>query len=142
METIESDIKNIIQHEGIVEKTDKGSVMVRITSLSACSGCHAEGSCSMTGKEDKLIMITGNYNVSEGDCVTVMMRKSMGYRAVFLGYVLPFFSVLIILVFLNSTGFSELTAGLLSLSVLIPYYALLFLIRKKIDKEFIFTLKS
>ena len=142
METIEPDIKNIIQHEGIVEKTDKGSVMVRITSVSACSGCHAEGSCSMTGKEDKLIMITGNYNVSEGDCVTVMMRKSMGYRAVFLGYVLPFFSVLIMLVFLNSTGFSELTAGLLSLSVLIPYYALLFLIRKKIDKEFIFTLKS
>ena len=139
---METGINDIIQHNGIVQKTGKGSVLVRITSVSACSGCHAEGSCSMTGKEEKIVKVSGYYNVAEGESVIIQMKKSMGYRAVVLGYVLPFFAVITMLIILNSTGLPELKAGLLSMAALIPYYSLLFFFRKRIDKEFTFSLKS
>lgn len=131
-----------IQHDGEVQKADGNSVIVRITSLSACSGCHAEGSCTITGKEDKLVEVSGNYNVTTGDIVTVIMKKSMGYAAILLGYFLPLFVVLIILIILNSLSVPELTAGLFSLAMLIPYYAMLYLFRNKIDKKFTFTIKT
>lgn len=138
---MEAGTNNIIHHDCIVLKAGKDSVLVKITSASACSGCHAEGACGMTGKEDKFVKVQGCYGVSEGDSVTIIMERSMGYRAVLLGYVLPFFAVITLLAILNSEGFPELTSGLLSISALIPYYALLFLFRKKIDKEFTFSLK-
>lgn len=135
-------INDTIQHDGEVLKADGNSVIVRITSLSACSGCHAEGSCTITGKEDKLVEVSGNYNVTTGDIVTVIMKKSMGYAAILLGYFLPLFVILIILIILNSLSVPELTAGLFSLAILIPYYALLYLFRRKIDKKFTFTIKT
>lgn len=142
MVIMDSSINDIIQHDGIVQKTDKGSVLVRIISESACSGCHSKGACGMSGKEEKLINITGNYGVSVGDPVTVIMKKSMGYRAVLLGYVLPFFLVIITLVIFNSFSFSEPASGVMSIAILVPYYALMFLLRKQIDREFTFTLKN
>jgi sigma-E factor negative regulatory protein RseC len=142
MANMKTGTNDIISHEGTVQETVNGSVLVRITSVSACAGCHSEGSCGMAGKEEKLIKVNGYYDVSAGDNVTVIMKKSMGYRAVMLGYVLPFFTVIISLIVFNSLSFPELASGLLSMAVLIPYYTLLFLFKKRIDKEFTFTLKS
>lgn len=135
-------INDTIQHDGEVRKADANSVTVRITSLSACSGCHAEGSCTISGKEEKLIEISGRYNVTVGDIVTVIMKKSMGYVAILLGYFLPLFILLIILIILNLFSVPELTAGLFSLAMLIPYYAFLYLFRRKIDKKFTFSIKT
>lgn len=136
-------IKNsgIINHEGIVQQIDDTSVMVSISSSTACSGCHAEGSCNMAGKEEKIIEVTGKYNVQPGDKVTILMKQSMGYAALFLGYLLPVISVVTILVILVALEMPELTAGLLSLAILIPYYIILFLFRKRVNEKFIFTLK-
>ena len=135
------DNNKTIQHEGIVQKTDEKSVIVKITSYAACSGCHAEGSCTMSGKEDKLIEVTGNYNVNPGDSVIIMMKQSMGYNAILLSYILPLVAVFVILIILVSYSVSELAAGIFSLAILIPYYFLLYLFRNKIDKKFTFTLK-
>ncbi len=135
-------LKETIQHDGIVQKTDGKSVIVKITSKSACSGCHAEASCTLTGNEEKLVTVSGNYTVKAGDAVTVLMCKSMGYAAVLLGYLLPLVVILIILIILTSFSVPELTAGLLSIAVLIPYFTLLYLFRSKIDKKFTFTIKA
>lgn len=133
--------KEIIKHDGVVQETGDKSVFVKITSVHACSGCHAEGSCSMTGKEEKLVEVTGKYDLNTGDAVTVLMQRSMGYSAVFLGYVLPLIFVIIALVILVSFSVPELTAGLLSFSVLAIYYLLMYVFRSRIDKKFMFTIK-
>ncbi|HLP74297.1 MAG TPA: SoxR reducing system RseC family protein [Bacteroidales bacterium] len=136
--------KNVteINHEGTVTKNNGDTVTVIISSSSACSGCHAKGSCSMSGTEEKLIEINGKYNVSPGDTVNVVMNQSMGFRALVFGYVLPFFAVIITLMVLVSAGFSELVSGLISLAVLGPYYLSLYIFRKSLDKKFIFSLKT
>jgi sigma-E factor negative regulatory protein RseC len=139
MKTIKNSVT--INHEGIVQKISDSSVSVVISSSTACSGCHAEGTCNMSGKEEKIIEVTGRYDVHPGDRVTVLMQQSMGYAALFLGYLLPLISVLITLIVLVVSGVSELTAGLLSLGILIPYYSILFLFKKRVNEKFTFTLK-
>jgi positive regulator of sigma E activity len=137
-----SDNFGSIEHDGIVQKADEKSVTVRISSASACSGCHAEGSCTLAGKEEKIIDISGTYNVMAGDIVTVVMKKSMGYIAVALGYIFPFLGVITILIILASLSVPELTAGLASLAILIPYYIILYFFRNRINNKFTFTLKA
>lgn len=131
-----------IEHDGIVEKSDNDHLTVRITSASACSGCHSEGTCTMSGKSEKLIDITGSYNVSPGEKVTVIMKQSAGFAALFFGYVLPLILVLVILIILVSVSVHELTAGLSAIAVLIPYYAALWLFRDYIGKKFTFSIKA
>ena len=131
-----------IDHEGIVQKADEKSVIVSISAASACSGCHAEGSCTLSGKEEKIIEVSGRYNVKPGDTVTILMKQSMGYAALFLGYLLPLISVIAILIILISLKVPELVAGLTSLAILIPYYLILYFFRKRINEKFTFTLKA
>jgi sigma-E factor negative regulatory protein RseC len=130
-----------INHEGIVQKADDNVAIVSITAASVCSGCHAEGTCTLSGKEEKIIEVSGKYNVKPGDKVIVIMKQSMGYTALLYGYILPLISVIIILIILISNNVPELFSGLISLAVLIPYYIVLFIFRKGINKKFTFTLK-
>jgi len=131
-----------IDHKGIVQKTDNNSVTVCISAASACAGCHAEGSCTLSGKEEKIVEVSGNYNVKPGDNVTVLMKQSMGYVALFLGYILPLVAVIAILILLIYLKAPELVAGLVSIGILIPYYLILFSFRKRINNKFTFTLKA
>jgi len=136
-----SDVPGIINHEGIVQRNEGNTVIVSISSASACSGCHAEGSCTMSGNEEKIIEVLGNYSVKPGDKVTILMKQSMGYAALFLGYVIPFITVIAVLITLISLNVQELTSGLISVAILIPYYTILYLFRKTINTKFTFTLK-
>ena len=137
-----SDKYESIEHDGIVQKSDNKTITVKISSESACSGCHAEGSCSLSGREEKIVEITGEYNFNPGDNVTVLMKKSMGYAALLLGYVFPFIIVIAVLVVLIMSSVSEATAGLGSIASLIPYYFMLWFFRKRINNKFTFTIKS
>jgi len=137
-----SDKYESIEHDGIVQKSDNKTITVKISSESACSGCHAEGSCSLSGREEKIVEITGEYNFNPGDNVTVLMKKSMGYAALLLGYVFPFIIVIAVLVVLIMSSVPEAAAGLGSIASLIPYYFMLWFFRKRINNKFTFTIKS
>lgn len=132
---------NTIIHKGVVKKSDDESVTVIITPESACSGCHAEGSCTLSGKVEKSVIVKGSYNLNKGDNVTVSMKQSTGFTALFLGYVLPLIIVIISLIILVALRYPELIAGLMSISSLLPYYLILYLFRKKINENFIFSIK-
>jgi len=130
-----------IQHEGTVQKVESDSVVVRISSASACAGCHAEGFCSLSGKEEKTVNITGRYNVAAGDAITVLMNVSSGFKAVILSYLVPLIILVISLIVLTSFSVKELTSGLVSIAVLAPYFLTLYLFRNRINRRFNFTLK-
>jgi sigma-E factor negative regulatory protein RseC len=136
-----SESAGIINHDGIVQRNEGNAVIVSISSASACSGCHAEGSCTMSGKEEKIIEIYGKYNVKPGDLVTILMKQSMGYSAIFLGYVLPFILVITVLIVMVSLKVPELLSGLTSIAILLPYYIALYTFRKRLNAKFTFTLK-
>lgn len=130
-----------IFHKGIVQKHENESVTVTITSESACSGCHAEGTCSLSGKQDKIVDVKGHFDVNEGDSVTVIMKQSSGFTALFLGYLLPLIVLLSCLIIFTSLKYSEFISGLLAVASLVPYYLILYLLRKRIDDKFNFSIK-
>lgn len=131
----------MIGHEGTVTGVSEKSVMVSISARSACSGCHAKESCNMLGSDIKTIEVKGKYNVKKGDTVDVLMQQSMGFTALFFGYVMPFFVLLTTLVIMISSGADELFAGLISIAILLPYYFAVYIFRKRISEKFTFTLK-
>ncbi|TFG41044.1 MAG: Fis family transcriptional regulator [Bacteroidia bacterium] len=138
----ESGSQGTIKHDGTVKKADGNSVLVSITSNAACSGCHGEGLCGISGKEEKIIVVKGRYDVSPGDQVTVLMKQSTGYKAVVFSYLIPLVIVVASLIIFNLLSFNELTAGLISISLLVPWFLILYLFRNKINRSFTFTLKT
>lgn len=132
-----------ISHDGIVDSQDGDEVVVRITSYAACSSCHARGACNVTEEKEKFMRIkAGASRFSNGDRVRVVLAQSLGFRALFLGYVLPFLLVLSTLLTVSAIGNSELIAGLVSLAVLIPYYTGLKIFRGKLERQFSFFLQK
>ena len=132
----------IITHQGIVDSISLHSVNVRIISASACSACHANGACNASDMQEKIIEANlRDKKLKVGEWVTIISKESMGFKALFLGYVLPFLVVLVTLIIATLLKLTELTAGLLSVGMLIPYYAVLYLTKDKIKKSFIFEIQ-
>lgn len=135
--------ENKIAHQGIIESINTDCVKVKIVSMSACSSCHAKGACNASDMEEKIIEALPNGKpLKPGDWVTILAKESMGFKALFLGYLLPFLLVLGVLIVATSAAINETKAGILSLAVLIPYYLVLYLTREKIKKSFIFEIQQ
>lgn len=133
-----------ISHEGVIASMSEDRVTVKITSYAACTSCHAKGACNMAGgEEEKLLHIqVPDPDFRIGERVRVIMAQSLGFRALFMGYVLPFLLVLTMLLVMTAAGSDELIAGLASLAVLVPYYAGLKLMSGKIDRQFSFFVQK
>ena len=132
----------IITHQGIVDSVGVSTINVKIVSASACSACHAKGACNASDMEEKMIeAVPGNKTVKPGDWVTIVSKESMGFKALFLGYVLPFLIVLISLIICTYASLSEVKAGVISIGMLIPYYTTLYLTKDIIKKQFIFEIR-
>jgi sigma-E factor negative regulatory protein RseC len=133
-----------IEHQGIVSKIENGKVYVNLTNVSNCNSCHVQGMCQVSDVDNKEIEIINNGNnpFKTGDKVEVSFNESLGPKALFLGYLLPFFFVLITLLVTNALTGDEVLSGLSSLMILVPYYLVLFTFRSKFKKEFAFKLKA
>lgn len=132
-----------INHKGIVEKIDGGSVYVRIIQQSACSGCHAQNMCGASESKVKIIEIpdnTGNYRLNEE--VEIQGRSSLGLQAVLLAFVFPLIIVVVAIIAGTDMQWEETTSGLTGLLLLVPYYCILYFLREKLKRRFIFTLKK
>ncbi len=134
--------QNLINHEGIIEKIENDVAHVKIDSRSACAACNAKGGCGAADQEEKFLDIPlGDNSYNIGELVQVQVEKRLGFRAVALGYVYPFILLMIVLVTLTVAGVNEMTAGALALLSLLPYYLVLYLVRKRIESTFTFRIK-
>jgi len=133
---------NTIEHTGIVKSIENKRVTVSILSHPACSGCIASGICDLSGSPNKEIHANPGPEVKVGDRVLVVMKGSMGFRALFLGYLLPFIIVVLLLIVLTSLSISEPISGIIALFSLVPYYIIIYLRREKVGKGFSFIIKK
>lgn len=133
-----------IEHQGVVTEVTGHKLSVNLINTSSCSSCHVKGFCNVSEVDNKTveIMHPSEEPVQKGDKVIVNYEKSLGPLALFLGYLVPFFLVIGVLVIsLTLTG-NEAVSGVLSLVILIPYYLLLYFLRNKLKTKFTFTIKS
>ena len=133
-----------INHNGRIDKIEGDTVFVRIIQQSACSGCHAKGICSASEQKEKIIEVndpnSGSYHIDEE--VVLCGQSSLGMQAVVLAFVIPLFLVVFAIAAGDRWEWNETTSGVAGLSLLVPYYCLLYLLRDKLKKRFIFTLKK
>lgn len=136
--------KSTIEHEGTVIDINDGKITVELTVLSACATCHSRALCSFDSSQKNIEIFDNNNNITYkiGETVKVIMRQSLGGKALFLAYILPFFVILIALIICTISGLSEALAGIISILTLIPYYTLLYLFKNKLKKEFSFSIKK
>ena len=132
-----------IEHEGTVSSICGNSMTVRIVAASACGGCAAQSCCMPSGNRDIDIRVDGfSGDFVSGERVRVIMRQSLGLRALCIGYLAPLAVVLTILPVVYVITGNELASGLLALFSLVPYYFILKLLNRKISKTFGFTVQK
>ena len=132
-----------IEHEGTIASISGDTMIVRIVASSACAGCAAKDRCNPSENQNKDIRIKSfSGEFVSGEKVKVLIQKSLGFRALFIGYLLPFIIVLITLIVTYQLTGNEPVSGLMSLLILAPYYVTIKIFNHKIDKTFGFTVKK
>ncbi|MDY7034575.1 MAG: SoxR reducing system RseC family protein [Thermodesulfobacteriota bacterium] len=135
-------VEKTIEHQGIIKEIINGVIQVSISQVSACSACHAKGVCRAGDTTDKLVdVICQDNSYKIGDTVNIVLAESLGFKALFLSYLLPFLILISSLIITTILTNNEFIAGLTSITIIIPYYFILYLNRDKIKKKFIFKLK-
>ncbi|MDD7236681.1 MAG: SoxR reducing system RseC family protein [bacterium] len=131
-----------IRHSGIVKEITPSTIVVEIEGKSACSQCHAKGACAASESKIKRIDVrrTPNVEVEVGERVEVVLKASLGLKAVFISYVLPLIILLILLLTLPNMGVSELLTGLISLLAVGGYFVVIYLLRKRLAAQFDFVI--
>ena len=117
---------------------------VEIVSESACAACHAKGLCSLGDSKAKQVELPtrGWDNYAVGQEVNVVLRASMGHKAVWLAYVIPLLIMVAALLGTLAAGASELLAGLVAIGAIALYYLVIWLLRGRLRNEYIFNIQA
>lgn len=136
--------KSTVDHIGEVVEITPQYIDVEILNKSMCAACHAKGMCSMSDVSAKIIRVNNYFGETYvvGEQVRVVMRKTLGLRAVWISYVFPLIILMILLLSLPKFGLSELNAGLIAVAGVVIYYGCIWLLKDKIAREFTFTIEK
>ena len=159
--------RKMIKHDGIIiALNEDGTALVRIVQTSACAACKAKAMCASAESAEKEMTVvllgengkvktennstqsyttlhdsTQSYHV--GDTVEVMVQQKMGWKAVVLAYLLPFFVMLAVMLIGNAIwSVREEILGTVALCAMALYYLLLGMFKDKLQKEFSFTARK
>lgn len=151
--------RKMIKHDGIIiALNEDGTALVRIVQTSACAACKAKAMCASAESVEKemTVMLLGDGQWAVGDTVEVMVQQKMGWKAVMLAYLLPFFVMLAVMFIGNgllamgdgATGLlgdeakREAVLGTVALCAMAMYYLVLGLFKDKLQREFSFTARK
>ncbi|MCQ2182924.1 MAG: SoxR reducing system RseC family protein [Bacteroidales bacterium] len=133
-----------ITHKGRIIDITPEITTVEIISESACGSCHAKNLCSLSESKTKNIKVPtrGWDQFQPGDEVDVVLKASMGLKAVWIGYVIPLFVLVAVLLILLQTGRTELFSGLAAIVAVAVYYLAIWIFRGKLQNEITFSIKK
>ena len=155
--------RKMIKHDGIIiALNEDGTALVRIVQTSACAACKAKAMCASAESAEKEMTVTlANSpspiaDIKVGDTVEVMVQQKMGWKAVVLAYLLPFFVMLAVMFIgngllamgdgaiglLGDGAKREAVLGTVALCAMAVYYLVLGMFKDKLQKEFSFTARK
>ena len=136
----------MIKHDGIIiALNEDGTALVRIVQTSACAACKAKAMCASAESAEKemTVVLLGDGQWAVGDTVEVMAQQKMGWKAVVLAYLLPFFVMLAVMLIGNAIwAVREEILGTVALCAMAVYYLVLGMFKDKLQKEFSFTARK
>ena len=148
----------MIKHDGIIiALNEDGTALVRIVQTSACAACKAKAMCASAESAEKemTVVLLGDGQWAVGDTVEVMVQQKMGWKAVVLAYLLPFFVMLAVmfigngllamgdgLLAMGDGAKRDAVLGTVALCAMAVYYLVLGMFKDKLQKEFSFTARK
>ena len=127
-------MNNKIRHSGVIESVEDGCIKVRILQEAACAGCKVAGHCNAAESKEKIVDVhtknTGGYE--PGQPVMVTASKNVVSLSMVVAFGLPFVMMILALVLTLVLTGSEAKAGLAAVLVLVPYYAMVWMMRSTI----------
>ena len=136
-------MKGDISHKGRIVRMTPQVTTVAIEQHGACGSCHAAGLCGMADVTEKAVDLPtdpyAGYGV--GDQVDLVLKASMGLKAVWLAYCIPLVVLLAVILGLIALGVGEVVAGVSGIGAVGVYYFLLWLFRDSLRNEYVFTIK-
>lgn len=135
---------NQISHPGRIAEITPDFTTVEIISESACSSCHAASLCGLSEYEKKAVQVPtrGWDNYEVGQEVSVVLKASMGHKAVWLAYVLPLVLLVAVLMALLHIGAGELLSALSAFVAAAIYYFVIYLLRDRLRNEYAFEIEK
>ena len=128
--------KDTFIHAGFVSKINSDSIIVTLEQNIHCEACHVKGTCGVSESSTKEIEVLNSGDLFKiNEHVDVILKKTLGLKAVFWAYVFPFILMFFTLI-IASNFFKEWLAGLLSLFILIPYYVMLYFLKTSLKGVF------
>lgn len=123
-------------HSGVISKLNRDSVIVSLDDNPNCDSCRAKSICGISDSPNKEVAIfqaVGSFKPNQK--VEVVLKKTLGHKAVFWAYIFPF--LLMVFTLLTASMFlAEWMAGLLSVLILVPYYLLIYALSDYFKKTF------
>ena len=91
------------EQKGIIESINNNRITVRIDRGSACGHCSAQGLCNLAESTERIIEVNNSTQLfSTGEWVQVTMSRSMGNKAILMGYFIPFLLLISTLLILSA----------------------------------------
>lgn len=133
-----------VSHKGRIIGLTPKTTSVEIISESACASCHAKGLCGMSEHSSKVIEVPSDPFViyGLGEEVNVVLKASMGHKAVFIAYVGPLIVLTAVLLGLLGLGVAELVAGVSAFAAIAVYYLFIWLLRDRLKSEYVFKIEK
>ncbi|OYX27808.1 MAG: hypothetical protein B7Z06_03320 [Flavobacteriales bacterium 32-35-8] len=128
--------KNTFAHYGIISKIVGDSITVNLEQNIHCESCHAKGTCGISDSKTKEIEVTNPNDIfTTNERVCVVLKKVLGFKAILWAYLIPFILMFATLI-ISSNFLKEWVAGILSLTVLLPYYLILYFFKNTFKSIF------
>ena len=137
-------MSNKISHSGVIEQILDGCVKVRIVQTSACAACKVAAHCNAAESKIKIVDVfcSDNSTYQVGQDVVVWASKDVANKALLLGFGIPFLLLICVLLIALRFTSEEGIAAMTALGSLVPYYFLLWLLRKKIQRQIAFHIEN
>lgn len=135
-------VQESISHSGKVLAVGPSEISVEIVSESACGSCHAASLCSVSQLSRKTVQVPrpASPAFEPGEEVDLLLKASMGHKAVWLAYVLPLAVLMAVLLGALQAGASEPAAGGAALAGVALYYLVIWLMRGRLRSEYVFAI--
>ena len=135
---------DVITHDGIVDSIEGGCIHVRIVQASACAACGAKSLCSAAESKEKIVDVYGvdTHAFQVGQRVMVEGAAAMGMKAVRLAFLFPLLlMVAAVALAMGLTDGNDVVGAVAALLALTVYFLVLFVNKKRLQRDFIFTIK-
>lgn len=128
--------KDTFVHAGVISRIAGDSVIVSLEQNIHCESCRAKAACGISESNTKEVEIMNTINSFKiNENVNVVIKKTLGFKAVFWAYIFPFILMFCTLI-ITSEFLKEWIAGTLSLLILMPYYLTLYFLKNTLKSAF------